>query len=332
MTSTPTIAHRTVEANGLRFHIADAGEGPLVLLCHGFPELWYSWRHQIRALASAGYRVVAPDLRGYGGTDAPGAIEAYSILHLVGDVVGLVAALGYPRAHIVGQDWGAALAWNAALMRPDVFPTVAAMSVPFQPRREGKPPIPAYREIAQRKQLGEFYMVTYQTPGLVEAEYEADVDRTMRLMMYMMDGATPPADRFDPFITDGGTPLTHAAVPERLPRWLDETDLAVFVQAFQRNGFRGPLNWYRNLDRNWELTSAFQDATIRQPALYLTGVFDPVRKFAGAHERTLADAVPGLTELIEVAGAGHWVPQEAPDVVNAALLRFLAPRRALAAR
>ena len=160
------IRHRFVEANGLRFHVAEAGAGPLVLLCHGFPELWYSWRHQIDALAAAGFRAVAPDLRGYGQSDAPDAIEAYAMPLLVGDLVGIVGALGAERAHLVGHDWGSALAWQAAIMRPDVFPTIVGMSVPFQPRREGRRPVAAFRQIAERDGLGEFYMVRFQAPGV----------------------------------------------------------------------------------------------------------------------------------------------------------------------
>jgi pimeloyl-ACP methyl ester carboxylesterase len=323
------IEHRFVEANGLRFHVAEAGEGPLVLFCHGFPELWYSWRHQIDALAAAGFRAVAPDLRGYGQSDAPEAIEAYAMPLLVGDVVGIVEALGAQRAHLVGHDWGSALAWNAALMRPDIFPTVVGMSVPFQPRREGRRPIAAFQKIAERTGQGDFYMVRFQTPGVPEAEFEADVDRTMRLMAHMLTGGVPATERFKTFIPAGASLTGDIATPA-LPDWISEDELAVFVENFQRTGFRGPLNWYRNLDRNWELNAAFQGAKLRQPALYITGEHDPVRSFAGRAEQTLSEWVPGLTEIVEIKAAGHWESQEAPAAVNTALLRFLEPRRAMA--
>ncbi len=317
------VRHRFVEANGLRFHVAEAGAGPLVLLCHGFPELWYSWRHQIDALAAAGFWTVAPDLRGYGQSDAPDAVEAYAMPLLVGDLVGIVGALGAERAHLVGHDWGSALAWQAAVMRPDVFPTIVGMSVPFQPRREGRRPVAAFREIAERNGLGEFYMVRFQAPGVAEAEFEADVDRTMRLMAHMLAGGVPTEERFKVYIPAGASMIGDIATPASPPGWLSEDELAVFVETFRRTGFRGPLNWYRNIDRNWELNAPYQGAKVRQPALYITGEHDPVRMFAGRAEQSLAEWVPGLTEVVEIKGAGHWESQEAPDAVNAALLRFL---------
>jgi epoxide hydrolase A/B len=163
------VRHETVQAGGLEFHVATAGSGPLVLLAHGFPELWYSWRHQLDALAAAGYRAVAPDMRGYGGTGAPAEVEAYTSMHLAGDLVGLVHALGESQAHLVGHDWGSATVWHAALVRPDVFPTVTGISVPFQPRNPAKRPIPTFVELGESRGLGEFYMVRFQQPGRAEA-------------------------------------------------------------------------------------------------------------------------------------------------------------------
>jgi epoxide hydrolase A/B len=303
------VRHETVEAGGHPFQVALAGEGPLVLLAHGFPELWYSWRYQIDALAAAGYRVAAPNLRGYAGSYAPEAIDQYSMLHLVGDAVALVRALGAERAHIVGHDWGAALAWQAALLRPEVFGTVTAMSVPFTPRHPVSPPIPIFTEIGRRRGA-EFYMVHFQQPGLAEAELEADLDRTFRAMAASTFAA------FGPFVPAGGEPAA-------LPGWASEADLAVYVDAYRKSGFRGPLNWYRNLDRNWELTAAWQGATVDRPALYITGEHDPVRAWSANAEAALATNVPGLTDAVVVPGAGHWVQQEAPEAVTAALLPFL---------
>jgi pimeloyl-ACP methyl ester carboxylesterase len=315
--------HQMLVANGLTFHVATTGSGPLVLLAHGFPELWYCWRHQMRALAGAGYRVAAPDLRGYGASDAPEPIDHYTILHLAGDLVGLVRALGAEQAHLVGHDWGSALAWNAALMRPDVFRTMTGISVPFQPRRADKPPIASFREIAERKGLGEFYMVRFQAPGIAEAEYESDLERTFRIAAHTCAGATPADERFEPFLAAGESLLGRYPTPERLPEWLSAKDLSVFVDAYRAAGFRGPLNWYRNLDRNWELTAPFQGARIHQPALYITGEHDHVRRWTARAEAALADNVPGLIETRVVPGAGHWVHQEAPEAVNTALLGFL---------
>jgi pimeloyl-ACP methyl ester carboxylesterase len=304
----------------MEFHVAAAGEGPLVLLAHGFPELWYSWRHQIDPLVAAGYRVAAPDLRGYGGTSAPEAIDQYTLMHLAGDLVALVRALGAEQAHVVGHDWGSAVAWHSALVRPDVFPTVTGISVPFTPRNPAKRPIPTFTEIGKSRG-GEFYMVHFQEPGVAEAEFERDVERTFR----MLSGAT-----FTPFVTPGGPMWDGVPVPDALPDWLTADDLAVYVEAFRASGFRGPLNYYRNLDRNWELSAPWQGAVITQPALFITGEHDPVRAFSAAAEANLTAAVPNLTEVVVVPGAGHWVQQEAPEAVTTALLAFLDKAPAIA--
>jgi len=330
ITANTEITHRLVEANGLRFHVAEAGSGPAVMLCHGFPELWFSWRHQIAALAAAGFRAIAPDLRGYGQSAAPEAIESYAMPLLVGDLVGLVHALGAERAHLVGHDWGSALAWSAALMRPDVFPTIVGMSVPFQRRREGRQPTDAFRAMGERNGLGEFYMVRFQTPGVAEAEFEADVDRTMRLMAHMLGGGVPAEETFKVFIPEGASLTSDIPTPKTLPAWLAEDELAVFIDNYQRTGFRAPLNWYRNIDRNWELSSPYQDAKVQQPALYITGEHDPVRTFTAGAERALPEWVPNLTDIVEIKGSGHWESQENPEAVNAALLNFLEPRATLA--
>jgi pimeloyl-ACP methyl ester carboxylesterase/RimJ/RimL family protein N-acetyltransferase len=329
-TANTEITHHFVEANGLRFHVAEAGTGPAVLLCHGFPELWYSWRHQIAALAAAGFRAIAPDLRGYGQSSAPEAIEQYAMPLLVGDLVGIAQALDAERAHLVGHDWGSALAWSAAQMRPDVFPTIVGMSVPFQPRREGRRPTEAFRAIAERRGLGEFYMVHFQQPGVAETEFEDDVDRTMRLMAHMLSGGIPAEETFKVFIPPGASMTGDIPTPEALPAWLSEDELTLFIDNYRRTGFRGSLNWYRNIDRNWELNAAYQGAKIHQPALFITGEHDPVRSFTASAERTLAESVPNLCEIVEIKGAGHWEAQENPAAVNEALLNFLEARRTLA--
>ena len=174
---------RIIECNGIRINIAEQGEGPLVLLVHGFPESWFSWRHQIDALAAAGFRVVAPDMRGYGKSDAPQAIDQYTILHLVGDMVGILDALGAATAVIVGHDWGASVAWQAALMRPDRFRAVAALSVPFRPRGKARP-----TSVMPRAENAQFYQLYFQEPGLAEAEFDRDPRRTMRSMLYGASG------------------------------------------------------------------------------------------------------------------------------------------------
>jgi len=314
----PEITHRTIQTNGINMHIAEAGSGPLVILCHGFPESWYSWRHQLSGLAEAGYHVVAPDQRGYGQTDKPEGIDKYTQLHMVGDIVGLLDALGDKTATIVGHDWGAPVAWNAAMMRPDRFPAVIGMSVPFGPRGDIKP------TEGMKMMFGDnfFYILYFQEPGVAEAELEADVDRTMRGILYGASGDAPrPAEAPAPRpaattkFTDG------FAVPEKLPAWLTEEDAQFFVNEFKRTGFRGGLNWYRNLDRTWEMTAAWRGAKVTVPALFITGEKDGVRAFAP--EAGIRDNVPNLKDLIVVPGAGHWVQQERPKEVNEALVKFL---------
>src|SRR5208282_1265951 len=234
------IAHRTIEANGLRIHFAEAGEGPLVLMCHGFPESWYSWRHQLLALAEAGYHAVAPDMRGYGRTDRPDAIEQYTVFHLVGDMVALVEALGADKAVI---------AWHAAQFRPDRFRAIMALSVPFRPRGSARP---TSRMRQTENSLP--YQLYFQTPGAGEAELERDPRASIRRILYWASADAAPAETMVP---RGGGLLSVTVDPERLPSWLTEADIDFYAGEFARAGFRGALNWYRNIDRNWELMAPF---------------------------------------------------------------------------
>jgi pimeloyl-ACP methyl ester carboxylesterase len=289
----------SVDADGLRMEVALAGAGPAVALLHGFPELWWSWRHQIPALAEAGFSVVAPDMRGFGGTDAPEPIEAYDVLTLAGDVVALMDALGHERFAVVGHDWGANAAWELARSHPERVRAVAGLSVPFVPRA------PAPPMAILRRHLGEgFYMVWFQEPGVAEAALEADVRRTLRTQEVwdadwaMRDGDDPPR-----------------------PVFWTEDDEARYVAAFTRTGFRGGLNWYRNVDRNWALTEPVGDRRIEQPALFVTGSRDPVRRFMP--EQAMDGWVSDLRGTVVIEGAGHWVQQQAPAEVEAALLPFL---------
>jgi pimeloyl-ACP methyl ester carboxylesterase len=313
---------RLIATDGLRQSVLEQGEGPLVLLCHGFPELAYSWRAQIPALAAAGYRAVAPDMRGYGAAERPAAVEAYSILHLVGDMVDLVRALGETTAVIVGHDWGAQVAWSAAQLRPDVFTAVAALSVPFRPRVPGKPPVAYWRSIAEAQGVGEFYMVRFQSPG-AEAEFEADVETALLKMFSSYDGSTPPEARGSGFLPPGAGFLEAMPHPAAPPPWMSADDLQTYVQAFAAAGFGGSLNWYRNLDRNHDLTAFAQGLRIETPALFLTGELDPVRGYSGRAETELERWAPQLRGKMVLPGAGHWVQQERPEAVNAALLGFL---------
>jgi pimeloyl-ACP methyl ester carboxylesterase len=306
--SASAITHREVVVNGLTMHIAEQGTGPLVLLLHGFPESWYSWRHQFQPLVDAGYHVVAPDQRGYGGTDRPEAVDQYTILHLVGDVVGLIDVLGEREAVVVGHDWGAPVAWNTALLRPDLVRGVAGLSVP-PPSRSPTPPL----ALVEQRFGKDFYQIYFQEPGVADEELNRDPADTFRIVL----GGTPAtAD------SSGGGFLGQ--VPETLPAWLSEEDIAAYAEQYARNGFTGPLNWYRNIDRSWELTAAWQRAKVTVPALFITGDKDVVRSFGAADflDR-LPEQLPDLRGVVDLADCGHWTQQEKPAEVNTALLKFL---------
>ena len=315
------ITHRFIETNGIRMHVAEAGQGPLVLLLHGFPESWYSWRHQLAALAQAGYHAVAPDQRGYGQTDCPAEIEKYTQLHLVGDTIGLLDALEEEQAVIVGHDWGGPVAWNAALMRPDRIRGVVGLSVPYIPRG------PVNFLTAMRSLLGEgFYMVYFQQPGIAEAELERDVRTTIRTLLYSVSGDAL-ADRGapQPIVPQGGGFLDIMLDPETLPAWLTEQDIDYYTSEFERTGFSGGLNWYRTIEKSWELMAAWTGALVRSPALYIAGERDLVVNLPGsqdliAHLRTF---IPNLRGTFMLPGCGHWTQQERPAEVNTALLAFL---------
>ncbi|MEH6378727.1 alpha/beta hydrolase [Streptomyces sp. KLMMK] len=321
---TSSVEHRFVEVNGVTLHIAEQGQGPLVVLLHGFPECWYSWRHQFGPLAGAGYRVVAVDQRGYARSEQPDDAGAYSILHLAGDVIALTHALGEESAVVVGHDWGAPVAWTTALLRPDVVRGVAGLSVPPLPHGPAAP-LPALRSV-----LGDgFYQLYFQEPGVADAELARDPATSFRRILFSGSGDSSQTDPPRPWVVPAGrTLLDTMAEPKELPAWFTEDDVDAFVREFSAHGdraFTGGLNWYRNLDRNWELLAPFHDLRIEVPALYVGGDRDPVRAFPGM-ERLLAsleETVPGLRRSVTLPGCGHWTQQERPEEVNAELLGFL---------
>jgi len=312
--------HRFVTTNGIKMHIAEQGEGPLVILCHGFPHIWYSWRHQLPALAEAGFHVVAPDQRGYGKTDRPERIEAYDILQLTGDIVGLVHALGEERAFIVGHDWGCRVAWTCALLRPDMFDALVLLSVPYHPRSQERiRPTEAMKRMAGDR---EFYQLYFQEPGKAEKEMEADVRRTMLMTLYSLSGDAPPEKRWRYLFSKSERFMDSIYFPEKLPAWLTKKDLDVYAEEFERTGFRGGLNWYRNRDRSWELTPFLIGAQIRQPALFIAGEMDPVIEMYREGFENLETSLPNLKKKVLIPGAGHSVQQERPDEVNKLLIEF----------
>jgi len=315
---TTGITHRTVRVGELDLHLAEAGpaDGPVVLLLHGFPECWYSWRHQLVALAAAGFRAVAPDQRGYGRSDAPTEIDAYTMLHLVGDAVGVLDAVGAERAVVVGHDWGAPVAWHTALLRPDRVRGVAALSVPHLPRPAG-PPTPL---LARRYGEG-YYQLYFQQPGPADAELAADPRATFRRLLAGTSGDASPALVVPP----GRGFLDALAERPTLPAWLTEFDLDVYVAEYAHRGFTGGLNWYRNIDRNWALTAAWHGAPITPPALFLAGDRDMVVAGIGrdALVTTLQRTCTDLRLVRLLPGCGHWTQQERAAEVSAALAAFV---------
>ena len=309
--------HRTIRANGIDIHVAEAGRGPAAILCHGFPETWYSWRHQIPALVEAGYRVIAMDMRGFGETSAPERVDDYTMLHLVGDVIGVLDGLELPRAVVIGHDWGAPVAWNTALMRSDRVRGVVGLSVPYTPRS----PTSLLQVMRARGNDG-FYMLYFQQPD-VPAELAKDTKLTLRRMFYTLSGDPPEAERWNTIVPQGGTFVQSLADPQELPAWLSEEDLEAYSEAYRRSGFRGGLNWYRNVDRNAELLAPFDAAKISVPALFIGGKRDAVVQWSEQSIQRLPSNLTDWRGTVLIESAGHWVQQEAPVEVNEALLRFL---------
>jgi len=323
------VTHRNVDANGLSIHLAEIGDGPLVLFCHGFPESWYSWRHQLPAVAAAGYHAVAMDMRGYGGTTAPAAISAYTLSDLVGDVVGVVAALGEQQAVVVGHDWGAPVAWYSALMRPDVFRAVAAMSVPYTAPFGALPDGMTISDVSRMVAAGRnYYRLYFQEPGLAEAELEADVRRSILAFLYTISGDIVRdgvhATSMDGHFPSGETWMEQLVTPERLPSWLTDADVDFYAGELTRSGYRGGLNWYRNIDLLPSILAPFVGAVIRQPSCYVAGELDMIAGNTPDALDAMRQALPDLREFQILPGAGHWIQQERPDETTAALLRFLA--------
>jgi pimeloyl-ACP methyl ester carboxylesterase len=310
------------QIGGTRLHYVEIGDGPLVLLVHGFPESWYSWRHQLPALADAGYHAVAIDVRGYGRSSKPVAVEDYRMLRLVGDNLGLVSALGAEQAVIVGHDWGAPIAWTSALLRPDVFTAVAGLSVPYSPPSERRP-LALMRAMAGDE---EFYVEYFQEPGRAEAEIEVDVRDWLLGFIFTASGDAPPPDPATGTIAT----IPHGAQmkdrfhrPDAMPAWLSASDLDVYASEFEHTGFRGGLNRYRNIDRDWEDLTPWRGAAIQVPALFIGGDRDGPTVWGAPAIAAFGQTLPRLHRSIILEGCGHWTQQERPDEVNAALLDFL---------
>ena len=310
------VTERRIATNGIALKIAEQGEGPLVLLLHGFPESWYSWRHQFDPIAGAGYHVVAPDMRGYGESDKPADISAYNQVEVVNDIIGLIPALGYETAVVIGHDWGAPTAWGTALHHPDKVTAVGALSVPFTPRGD-VPPLDAMKKAFEGMF---FYQLYFQEPGIAEAELEKDVRVSLRKFYHLASGDADLSGR-GPKPADADL-LSDEPDPGKLGSWCSDDDLDYYVSQFEKSGFRGPLNYYRNHNLTWELTAG-APTTISQPAMFVAGDKDGVIMMAAEALKAMPERVPGLRINELIPGAGHWTQQEAPDEVNNAILRFL---------
>ncbi|WVZ12166.1 hypothetical protein V8G54_016696 [Vigna mungo] len=313
------VEHRTVNVNGINMHVAEMGEGPLILFIHGFPDLWFSWRHQMKALASLGYRCVAPDLRGYGDTDVPASPTAYTSLHVVGDLVGLLdeVAGDNEKVFVVGHDWGAMTAWYLSLFRPERIRALVNMSVAFTPRNPKRKPLDTLRAVYGN----DYYICRFQESGNIEAEFEKiGTERVLKeFLTYRNPGPLylPEGKAFDGLIH---TPL-------KLPSWLSQEECDYYVSKYDRTGFTGGLNYYRNLDLNWELTAPWTGAKVNVPVKFIVGDIDLTYNSPGAkdyiHKGGLKRDVPLLEDVVVIQGAGHFVHQERPDEITKHIYDFV---------
>ncbi len=320
------ITHEQIPANGIHLHVAVAGpaDGPPVVLCHGFPELWYSWRHQLGALADAGYRAMAPDLRGYGASARPGEVTDYGSDELTGDMAGLLDHYGYEQASFVGHDWGAMLVWEMGRLRPERVSSICNMSVPYT--NSPAPPTQIFEVIFEGKF---FYMLYFQPVGPAEAEFEADPRLFLRTMLYAAVGEGMAHANPLPDAPREGTRFMDILppAPDVLPDWISEADVDVYAAAFKESGFFGPVSFYRNMDANWERAKDIPASVYTMPTAFITGSLDPVNSMMPGAAEAMAEALPDFRGATVVDGAGHWVQQERPAETNAALLEFLATTR-----
>ncbi len=308
------------QTNGISIRAAVEGSGPLVIMVHGWPELWYSWRHQIRPIAEAGYRVLVPDVRGYGGSEKPYPVEAYDMATMMADVLGLMDAMGEDQAILIGHDWGAPICWTTAALHPDRVAAVVGLSVPYR-KRAPVPPIELWRQLYKDKF---FYQVYFQEEGVAEQELEADVRVALRKIYYTISGDAPSLESWLQR-PETSTLLGAFIDPDPFPSWLTADDLDYYVANFEASGFRGPLNRYRNQERDFANLPDMGVTPVQQPSGFIAGSKDVVRHFVPGMD-LYADLRGNCTDLrvaTLIEGAGHWVQQEAPEEVNAALLGFL---------
>ncbi|XP_050224392.1 uncharacterized protein LOC126674065 [Mercurialis annua] len=311
------ILHKTVTINGIKMHIAEKGEGPVILFLHGFPELWYTWRHQILALSSLGYRAVAPDLRGYGDTEAPPSSSSYSCLHIVGDLWALIDHLRVDRVFVVGHDWGAIMGWYLCLFRPDKVRAFFCLSVPFRPRNPKIKPL----ESMQLLFGDDFYICRFQAPGEIESEI-AKFGAAEVIKKILTDRKPGPSclSKENAFGICKENPIT-------LPSWLTEADIDYYASKFNEKGFTGALNYYRAMDLSWELTAPWTGEPVKVPVKYVVGEVDMVYTTPGMKEFVHGGGfnyyVPLLDDVVVLEGAGHFINQEKPEEINDLIYNFI---------
>ncbi|KAL2345647.1 hypothetical protein Fmac_006932 [Flemingia macrophylla] len=309
------IVHRSVEVNGIKMHVAEKGEGPVVLFLHGFPELWYSWRHQIVALSSLGYRAVAPDLRGFGDTEAPSSVSSYTCLHMVGDIVALIETLGVDQVFLVAHDWGAIMGWYLCLFRPDRIKAYVSLSVPFIPRNPNVRPLDAMRALYG----DDYYICRFQEPGQAEAGFAKIGFENVIKNMLTSRKAGPP------ILGAEGMGFNPNSPP--LPSWLSQEGLTYYASKFEKSGFTGGLNYYRNLNLNWELAAPWTGAQVKVPVKFITGDLDVVYNSLGTKKYIESGAfkkdVPLLEEVVVQEGVAHFNNQEAAEDVNNHIYDFI---------
>ncbi|KAI9086510.1 hypothetical protein K1719_031594 [Acacia pycnantha] len=312
------IQHRTVEVNGIKMHVAEKGEGPVVLFLHGFPELWYSWRHQILFLSSRGYRAVAPDLRGFGDTDAPASISSYTVLHVLGDLIALLDSMAVDEVFLVGHDWGALIGWYLCMFRPDRVKAFVCLGVPILRRHPQVKTLDGLRALYG----DDYYICRFQDPGQIEAEM-AKVGTEYVLKNILTTRKTGP-----PIFPEGeyGTGF-NPDTPQDLPSWLSEQDLAYYVSKFEKTGFTGGLNYYRNINLNWELSAPWSNVQVKAPVRFITGELDIVYTSMGnqdfVHGGGFKELVPNLEQVIVQKEVGHFNNQEAAEEVSNHIYDFI---------
>jgi pimeloyl-ACP methyl ester carboxylesterase len=308
----------TARNGDIDLNLAVAGEGPLIVCVHGFPELWYSWRHQVEHFSKRGFKVAAMDVRGYGGSSRPHEIAAYTMRNLTSDVAAVVDQLGGGEAILFGHDWGAPIVWNTALIYPQRIRAVAGLSVPYFPPTEA-----SFLDVAETIYKGRFfYQLYFQKEGAAEAELEADVGATLRKMYFGISGDAPP----NALLAQKGPDATLLeGMTDALPAWLSEADLQVFVEAFEKSGFRGPLNRYRAQRLDVAELADHRGQPVTRPSFFVAGERDPVRAFIPGMDgyENPGVACTDFRGKAILPGIGHWVQQEAPEATNAALEGFL---------